>query len=144
MTTTDAAPIFEQPGPGGWKRLGDHFPGALTPEYQRIYAATCPAGMATFMANYGVLARTLDVAYVHGHLYVTPSPVAGPRESKRPPPRAAVWLLSRLHPEFRRRTRAARRAIEERPWRAVQQRWFESERDQWRGRNRAVQDIDPR
>ena len=62
---------FEQPGPGGWMLLGDHFPGALTAEYQRLYAETCPPGMASYMERYGVLAKTIDVAFVHGHLYIT-------------------------------------------------------------------------
>jgi hypothetical protein len=37
---------FAAPGPGGWMRLADHFPGALTAEYQRIYTETAPVGMA--------------------------------------------------------------------------------------------------
>ncbi|MFN3215457.1 MAG: PEP-utilizing enzyme [Acidimicrobiales bacterium] len=133
---------FDPPGPGGWKRLADHFPDALTPEYQRLYAETAPAGMAIGMERHGVLARSIDVGYVHGHLYITPVPIAGPREIRRTPPVAAVWLLSRLHPEFRRRTRSARRALTERPWRAVAAHWFETERFEWERRNTAIQDID--
>ena len=134
---------FEQPGPGGWMLLGDHFPGPLTAEYQRLYAETCPPGMASYMKRYGVLARTLDVAFVHGHLYITPVPLAGPREMRRPPPRAVVWLMARLHPAFRSRTRAAKRTLAERPWRQVSVRWFGSERAEWAQRNRAMQDVDP-
>jgi pyruvate,water dikinase len=134
---------FEQPGPGGWKLLGDHFPGALTAEYQRLYAETCPPGMASYMARYGVLARTLDVAFVHGHLYITPVPLAGPREMRRRPPRAMVWLLSRVHPAFRARTRAAKRTLAERPWRDANPRWFEHERAEWAHRNQALEDVDP-
>jgi rifampicin phosphotransferase len=134
---------FTQPGPGGWLRLADHFPGALTPEYQRLYAETCPPGMAAYMSRYGVLARSLDVAFVQGHLYITPVPLAGARELRRTPPAAAVWLLARLHPEFRRRTRAARRALADRPWRAVSTEWFATERTQWRRRNELVQAIEP-
>ena len=44
---------FDPPGPGMWMRLGDHFPGALTPEYQLIYAATAGPGMADYMGRYG-------------------------------------------------------------------------------------------
>lgn len=134
---------FEQPGPGGWMRLADHFPRALTPEYQRLYAETCPAGMGAYMARYGVLARTLDVAFVHGHLYITPVPLAGGREMRRPPPAPAIWLMSRLHPEFRRRTRAARDALATRPWRAVTAEWFDVERFRWQQRNEAVETVDP-
>ena len=67
-------------GPGRVAALGRPLPRALTAEYQRIYAETCPPGMASYMERYGVLARTLDVAFVHGHLYITPVPLAGPRE----------------------------------------------------------------
>jgi rifampicin phosphotransferase len=134
---------FDPPGPGGWIRLADHFPAALTAEYRRIYSETCPAGMAMYMERYGVLAKTLDVAYVHGHLYVTPAPLAGPRDFRRTPPTAAVWLLSRVHPEFRKRTRAAERTLAERPWRAVARHWFATERFEWRDKNVHIQDIDP-
>lgn len=143
MTTTTDDARFEAPGAGGWKRLADHFPGALTPEYQLLYADTAPTGMATYMERYGVLARSIDVGFVHGHLYITPVPVAGPREMGRTPPTAAIWLLARLHPEFRRRTRAAQRALDERPWRAVAEAWFASERAEWERRNEEIQRIDP-
>jgi pyruvate,water dikinase len=95
------------------------------------------------MERYGVLARSLDVAFVHGHLYVTPVPLAGPREMRRPPPSAAVWLMARIHPAFRKRTRAARYALASRPWRDASARWFGSERAEWVGRNQALQDVDP-
>ena len=71
---------FEPPGPGGWIQLRDHFPGALTLEVQRLFAETQSAGSASYMAAYGVLARRLDVAFVHGYLYLAPVPIAGPRD----------------------------------------------------------------
>ena len=143
MTPQSNAVSFEPPGPGGWKGLADHFPGALTLEYQRLYAETCPPGMASYLSRYGVLARTLDVDYVHGHLYITPVPLAGPREMRHTPPTAAVWLMARLHPEFRRRTRAARQALADRPWRATATHWFDTERAQWCERNQQLQDVEP-
>jgi pyruvate,water dikinase len=143
MTAGTTATTFAAPGPGGWRRLADHFPGALTAEYQHIYGETCPPGMATYMERYGVLARTLDVAFVHGHLYITPVPLAGPREPRTAPPRALVWLLSRTHPAFRRRNRAAGWALQTRPWRQVTEHWFAVERDQWRERNTQLEAIDP-
>ena len=134
---------FAAPGPGGWVRLADHFPAALTAEYQRIYTETAPVGMADYMARYGVLAKGLDVGFVHGHLYITPVPLAGPREMKRTPPNAAVWAMARLHPAFRRRTRAARWALTERPWRAAATHWFDVERAQWQQRNQQLEDVEP-
>ena len=143
MTSSTIPRAFPTPGPGGWRRLADHFPRALTAEYQLIYAETCPPGMASYMERYGVLARTLDVAFVHGHLYITPVPLAGPRDLRRTPPRVLVWMLSRLHPAFRRRTRSARHALEERPWRAVTEHWFAVEREQWRQRNTEIEGFEP-
>ena len=143
MNSSTPPTVFSAPGPGGWRRLADHFPRALTAEYLRIYAETCPPGMASYMERYGVLARTLDVAVVQGHLYITPVPLAGPRESRRPPPRILVWVLSRVHPAFRRRNKAARQALQDRPWRAVAKHWFAVERDQWRHRNSEIENVDP-
>lgn len=143
MTPTTELVEFTAPAPGGWMRLTDHFPGALTPEYQRIYVETAPAGMADYMARYGVLAQGIDVGFVHGHLYITPVPLAGPREMKRTPPNALVWLMSRLHPAFRRRTRAARQTLAERPWRAVTKHWFDVERFQWKQRNEQLEAVEP-
>ncbi len=143
MSKTAGLLEFAAPGPGGWVRLADHFPAALTAEYQRIYLETAPVGMADYMARYGVLANGIDVGFVHGHLYITPVPLAGPREMKRTPPIAAVWAMSRLHPGFRRRTRAARRALTERPWRAVATHWFDVERAQWLRRNQQLEDVEP-
>ena len=143
MTSNAQPETFPAPGPGGWRRLADHFPRALTAEYQRIYSETCPAGMASYMERYGVLARTLDVAFVHGHLYIAPVPLAGPRDARRTPPRSLVWILSRVHPAFRGRNRAARRTLEDRPWRAVTEHWFGVERDQWWQRNGEIEAVDP-
>jgi pyruvate,water dikinase len=137
------ATTFEAPGPGGWRRLADHFPRALTAEYQRIYRETCPPGIAAYMERYGVVARTLDVAFVHGHLYIAPVPLAGPRQPRITPPKGLVWLLSRTHPEFRRRTRAARLTLQTRPWRQATEHWFAVERDDWFNRNSQIELIDP-
>lgn len=134
---------FVAPGPGSWRRLADHFPHALTAEYQRIYAETCPAGAALYMQQYGVLARTLDVGFVHGHLYIAPVPLIGAREPKRAPWSPLLWLTARSHPTLRRRTAAARRALRDRPWADVAERWFRAERDTWIERNRTIEATDP-
>jgi len=114
----------------------------LTAEYRQIYRETCPAGMARYMAAYGVLARTLDVGFVHGHPYVAPVPLVGPRGAAKAPPRFAVWALARVHPEFRRRNRAAARALAGHPWRLTAERWFMDEQFRWRSRCAAVGEVE--
>ena len=143
MTTTTQTTTFEAPGPGSWRQLADHFPGALTAEYQRIYAETCPPSMAAYMKRYGVIAKTLDVGFVRGYLYIAPRIVGAPKQITRTPPTALLWLAARLHPEMRRRNKAAGWALAERPWRAVAARWFEVERHDWHAEDAALQAIDP-
>ncbi len=75
--TTPTLLTFDPPGPGGWMRLADHFPNALTPEYQRLYSETCPAGMGSYMARYGVLA-----AHARRRLRPRP-PLHHPRAARR-------------------------------------------------------------
>jgi rifampicin phosphotransferase len=134
---------FQQPGPGGWRRLADHFPKPVTAEFQRIYSETFRQGTAAFFADYGVVAAGADVDFVHGHPYVTPLPLLGSLERRRKPRRSAVWLLSRVHPEFRRRAARARTSLAERPWRAVTDRWFAEERASWLSRSGALEAEDP-
>jgi pyruvate,water dikinase len=95
------------------------------------------------MARYGVLAETVDVEFVNGHPYIAPRPLVGSRDMTRTPPYAALWLISRVHPVLRRRARAARRALDHRPWRDVAQHWFSVERDEWRARADAIERCDP-
>jgi len=74
------------------------------------------------------------------------APVAdasAPQLSHCMPPASAVWLLSRVHPTFRRRNPAARRALATRPWRHVADRWFETERSEWYRRNASMEACDP-
>jgi len=142
MSPNTRGASFAAPGKGTWRRLADHFPGAVTPEYLRIYSETVPAGMSTYMQRYGVAAKTVEVAAVSGHLYISPRPLAGPAEVRRTPPRIAVWLMARLHPAFRQRKKAAAKTLDERPWRAVTERWFAEEADEWAARAQALQDAD--
>jgi pyruvate,water dikinase len=46
-------------------------------------------------------------------------------------------------PAFRRRTKAARAALAARPWLAVAERWYASERHEWVARSTAIQAEDP-
>jgi pyruvate,water dikinase len=135
--------VFDRPAKGQWISLRDHFPRALTPEYERLLCRAMPAGEREPFAAYGMPVDTLEAVPVHGHLYVAPRPLVG-GYSDRLPPTPVVWAAARLLPAFRRRVRAARRTLAERPWRAEAERWFATERHEWAARCRAIQaeDVD--
>lgn len=141
MTTT-VDMTFAPPGKGQWMSLRDHFPCAVTPEYALLLPAAMAAGEAIPFATYGLPVKTLSVGLVQGHVYVTPEPLVG-RASDSLPPWPFLWLAARLMPAFRARTRAARRALAERPWLAEAEHWYAVERDEWRSTNAALQAEDP-
>lgn len=133
---------WDPPGKGDWRGMGDHFPRPLTPEYQRLLAHGMARGEADFFERYGLPARTLLPAFVHGRVFITAAPLVGP-PSNRVPPAALMWLAVRLVPAFRRRAAAARRAAAERPWLDEVARWYEIDRPAWQERNRAIDAVEP-
>ncbi len=139
----EAAPLrWDPPGKGDWRGLHDHFPRALTPEYQRLLAQGMTEGEAEHFALYGLPARTIEPAFVHGRVFISAAPLVGPR-SNRVPPAWAMWLAVRLVPVFRRRGRAAARAVAERRWLAEAERWFGVDRPAWLARNAELDAVDP-
>jgi pyruvate,water dikinase len=130
------------PGPGEWTRLADHFDRPFTAEYERIFAASFESGMAAYADAVGLPVSTVTLRTVHGYPFLHPAPLTGPDLSFMPP-RALVWLLSRLHPTYRRREKVAARAQAERPWRDVARTYFATERPDAVAANEALTAIDP-
>jgi len=72
----------------------------------------------------GLPAETLDVAFVNGFMYTRLRPLIGASHvSKRPPPAAAIKVVSRVHPAFRKRTKTAQQTLRESPSNAVVTQW---------------------
>lgn len=143
-TTNDATTTIEwvAPGKGDWRGLHDHFPRALTPQYQQLLEQGMVHGEGQWFADYGLPARTLQPAFVHGRVFVTAGSLVGPA-TNRVPPSPALWLAVRVVPAFRRRGRAARRAVDERRWLAEAEHWYAHERSEWERRNSAIDIVDP-
>ena len=137
MTLTWAAP-----DKGEWRGLHDHFPRALTPEFQTLLAEGMVAGEADHFARYGLPARTMQPRFVHGRVFIAAEPLVGPF-TDRLPPAPLLWVAARLVPAFRRRNRAARRAQRDRIWLAEADRWYGRERPEWEARNAVLAEVDP-
>ena len=134
---------FTPPGKGEWISLRDHFPRAVTPEYALLLSDAMREGEAIPMAEYGLPVKSLMVGLVHGHVYITPEPLLG-QPSNSLPPLPALWAASRLLPAFRRRTKAARSVLANRPWLADAERWYATERGGWIAASRQLEaeDVD--
>jgi len=118
------ADTFEAPGPGCWQLDRSHFPGGTTPVMQWLVPEAMQSAYRKQWPIIGVPAETLSFRFVNGFTYTRMRPLIRPdRPSAKPPPAFLLRIGSRLHPEFRRRTRAARRNLEQSPSPAVIAEW---------------------
>jgi len=93
--------------------------------------------------QWGAPLETMAVEFVDGKMFRRLVPIVGANRSAPPPPKPLVWVAARLHPEFRRREKAAARALRDRPDQVAIDGWATNERNSWITRNRALQALDP-
>ena len=102
------------------------------------------AGMQRVFAELGVPAHSVEARFVNGFLYTRLNPLVGAdKPPKRLPPSLILRIVTRLHPEFRRRTERAASTFRERPSIGVARRWDHEMRPQIRAANVAFQQVDP-
>jgi pyruvate,water dikinase len=123
---------------------GSHIPGTPTPIYAELHIEALGAGMGALFERFGVPLRTIDERLVNGRLYTRLVPLVAPDSQRPPPPAPVLWVLARLHPELRRRAKAAKRAIEGKAWREAVARWPREIEPRVRAANLALQDEDLR
>src|SRR5262245_53024737 len=144
-TTTEAGDevAFPAPGPGTWERDVSHCAPSATRVFQRVASTTMTAAYRGIFEQWGAPLDTMDVRFVQGKQYWRLVPLVGASRTGPPPPKAALWLATRVHPEFRRRERLARKTLAERPYLDVVAGWLGGERQVWIDRNVALQTVDP-
>ena len=105
---------FEPPGPGLWRLDRSHYPGGTTPVMQELISEAMEGVFRREWANFGIPLETMSVEFVNGFFYSRMRPLISPdRPVSKSPPFIALWLVSRLHPEFRRREKAAKSSLED-------------------------------
>lgn len=143
MTATRTA-TWSPPGAGTWICDRSHCGAAPTPLYRRIAGEHTEPVYRDVMERFGGAAGSMDLQFVNGALYRRIVPLIAPdRDNGRMPPAPLLWLVTRLHPEFRRRERTARRVLNERGFEAETARWNEEERFEWIEVNAGLQATDP-
>ena len=134
---------FVAPGPGQWQLDRSHFTGGTTPIMRWLLPAAVESAYRKQWPLMGIPAETLSVAFVEGFMYTRLRPlIRADRPSAKAPPTVLLKVASRLHPEFRRRTRAARRTLEQSPAPGVIAEWHSTIRPDLIARNLAFQDVD--
>ena len=131
------------PAGGFWELETLHVRGGQPRIFQDRAPRAFRDGFAGAAARYGLPIDHLDVRFVNDHCYARMRPVGAPEpkpgKPSTPPPDLVLKLLARLHPELRRRTKSARRAIEQRLWHEDRRRWEEHDRPEMLATGRALQ-----
>ena len=141
MTPESPPATFQTPGPGSWEYDRSHCPPAPTLLYRRIACESMETAYRTVFEQYGAPLKSFGITFVHGKMYRRLIPLIGGDKSGPPPPKPVLWLATRLHPAFRRREKQAIKATTERPYLDVVDHW-NTEREEWIAKNRALQAID--
>ena len=134
---------FEIPGPGQWNLDRSHFPGGTTPIMQSLLHQSIENAFREQWALNGIPAETMSVAFVNGFMYSRLRPlVLADRPSSKTPPTFLLKILTRIHPEFRKRTKAAEKTLTTSPARAVIQEWHKEIKPRLTSVNLNFQGVD--
>jgi pyruvate,water dikinase len=130
---------FKAPGPGSWELEQTHFGKPATRYASAIIADPLARGFGEGTKRYGLLLDTLRMRFVNDFCYAKFVPVGAPDNAVGPPPRPIFMVLTRLHPEIRRRTAAAPDVFSQKLWREDMRRWDEEIKPDSIKRNSALQ-----
>jgi len=108
-----------------------------------LFGPNMERGFKEGTARYGALLSHLEVAVIGGFVYMCPRPVGAPKTAKGPPPKLIFKLLSKLHPEIRRRIKRAREVYENKVWREDVARWDNEWKPAIIKRNAELAAVDP-
>lgn len=137
---------WDAPAAGTWQLDTTHLRGAQPRIVQQRAMKGFGDGFATPARAYGLPIDHVEVRFVNDHCYgrIVPvgAPAPKPGKASTAPPNAVLWLLARLHPEMRRRARAAERALVEKPWIEDCVRWDNEQRPALIAANRELQAVD--
>jgi pyruvate,water dikinase len=114
----------------------------MTPHAQAAFMTGFKQGFAEGTERYGVLLSHMEPGFSQGFFYNQPVAVGAPAGAMGPPPKPVLQLVSRLHPEMRRRHRTAERAIREMVWREDLAHWDDVDKPAAIERHRAIQAVD--
>ena len=132
---------FKAPGPGSWELEQTHFARPATRYVSAMFAEPLARGFGEGTKRYGLLLDTLKMRFVNDFCYGKFAGVGAPENASGPPPRPIFALLTRLHPEIRRRIATAPGVIEQKLWREDMRRWDEQYKPDSIARNSKIQNT---
>ena len=140
---TDRQPDWTPPGPGSWEFAGTHSPKSPTRVFRSVAVPSAETAYRRVFDDLGGPLDTIEMRFVHGKMYRRLRPLVGGASNMGAPPKPILWLVSRLHPAFRRRERKARHTLGTDAHLQPIADWEQGERQQWIDANHTRQRIDP-
>lgn len=134
---------FEPPSPGAWEIEATHTQRPITYYLGTLFPEHMMRGFKAATASCGALLDHFEVVLINQFLYLAPRPVGAPKSAKGPPPKLIFKLLTRLHPEIRRRLRRTREVFERKLWREDVACWDAEVKPRVVARNAELAAIDP-
>ena len=125
MNAAITASAFIAPGPGVWSRDADHQSAPRGVLLQDLFEEAFTEGSRTCFARYGLPLDRLEGRHVHGWFYFRAVPAGAPDNGGAPPPPFVLKVVSRIHPELRRRRAAATATMANRRWLADARDWVD-------------------
>jgi pyruvate,water dikinase len=135
---------FTPPGPGVWELEATHLHRPISRALAEVFPAAATAGFREGMARYGMLLDYLEFVVVNRFVYFCARAVGAPKGAKGPPPKPIFKLLTKLHPEVRRRVRRVTEVWETKFWREDVKRWDEEWKPAIAKENGELQGVDLR
>lgn len=133
---------FKAPGPGVWELESTHMMRPVSRSTAALFPSAATEGFRAGMERYGLLLEYLEFAVVNGFVYVCPRGVGAPRGAKGPPPKFIFKVLTKLHPEVRRRMRTIAEVFATRRWRADVAKWDAEWKPAITRQNKELQSVD--
>lgn len=135
---------FTPPAPGVWERESTHIMRPVSRALAAVFPQAATEGFRWGMARYGLLLDCLEFAVVNRYIYFCARGVGAPKGAKGPPPKLIFKLLTKLHPEIRKRFRTLSEVWRTKRWREDVARWDAEWKPAIAGENRALQSVDTR
>lgn len=108
---------------------------------EAVFPAAATAGFRWSMERYGLLLDYMEFAVVNRFVYMCARGVGAPKGAKGPPPKFIFKVLTKLHPEVRRRIGTVDEVFATKRWREDVARWDAEWKPQLTMLNRELQSV---
>ncbi len=130
------------PGPGTWELDTAHFDPTVSRPIRDMMEIAFERGLGEGFELAGAPLGAMNAAFVNGRFYSSMVPLVGGGRDLPLPPKPVMWVLTRLHPAFRRRAKQSVTAIDGRYWLQEFARWEREWKPKLQATNRRLGEVD--